>query len=156
MDFSTPNQILWKHFRSRARQRSSSQDQVSLYFWVFVLHTIYRLPNAIKVISDVPVNHLWGLVSLSRKIKSRREIFNRTGENWKVRRFSASLLRRVCYFSRWTLGKNIAQSFLSTNNRIIKLFLFFRTFYSPSRGQKIGLFTSLIRSDKLSKSYKCA
>ena len=96
--FSDPNQLLWKHFRSRARQRSNSQDQVSLYFRVFVLHTIYRLPNAIKVISDVPVNHLWGLVSLSRKIKSRREIFNRTRENWKVRRFSSSLLRRACYF----------------------------------------------------------
>ena len=78
--------------------KTLSQDQVSPYFWVFVLHTIYRLPNAIKVISDVPVNHLWGLVSLSRKIKSHREIFNRTRENRKVRRFSASLLRRACYF----------------------------------------------------------
>ena len=138
MDFSSPNQLLWKHFRLSARQRSRSQDQVSPYFWVFVLYTIYRLPNAIKEISDVPVNHLWGLVSLSRKIKSRREILNRTRENWKVRRFSASLLRHCCYFSRWTPGKSIAQSFLSTNNRITKLFLFFRAFSSSSRDQKMS------------------
>ena len=42
-------------FRSRARQRGSSQDQVSPYFRVFAF---YRLPNAIKVIYDLPVNHL--------------------------------------------------------------------------------------------------
>ena len=37
-----------------------------------------------------------------------------------------SHLRRVCYFSKRSPGKNIAQSFLLTNNRITKLFL--RTF----------------------------
>ena len=83
--FSDPNQLLWKHFRSRARQRSNSQDQVSPYFRVFVLHTIYRLPNAIKVISDVPVNRIARSCeashTMSRKIKIRWKIFNRTREN---------------------------------------------------------------------------
>ena len=96
--FSDPNQLLWKHFRSRARQRSNSQDQVSPYFRVFVLHTIYRLANAIKVISDVPVNRIARSCEAShkmsrvRKIRIRWKIFNRTRENWKVRPFSARCL----------------------------------------------------------------
>ena len=91
--FSDPDQLLWKHFRSRARQRSNSQDQVSPYFRVFVLHTIYRLPNAIKVIS---VNRITRSCEashrMSRKIRIRWKIFNRTREKWKGRPFSARCL----------------------------------------------------------------
>ena len=94
--FSNPNQLLWKHFRSRARQRSNSQDQVSPCFRVFVLHTIYRLPNAIKVTFDVPVNPIARSCEvshrMSRKIRIRWKIFNRTREDWKVRPFSSRCL----------------------------------------------------------------
>ena len=40
--------------------------------------------------------------------------------------FNLSHLRRGFYFSRWTPGRNIPQSFLFANNKITKLF--FRTF----------------------------
>ena len=94
--FSDPNQLLWKHNRSRARQRSNSQDQLSPYFRVFVLHTIYRLPNVITVISDVPFNRIARSCEashrMSRKIRIRSKIFNRTRENWKVRPFSSRCL----------------------------------------------------------------
>ena len=42
---------------------------------------------------------------------------------------------RVCYFSRWTRGKNIFQSFLFTTNRITKYSL---DCFLSSRGQKMS------------------